>query len=198
MKRYNNHCRDDGLSKKLAPESWKAADGKRYKQWKASLGEPSEFEERTYPEWIEMFEQLESLFYLEQFTGRLFHEVMLDLEMVQPVRTLALAARHVQANVMIDELNKRCDLVTELQGKLRALGVGSISVGYIADNSIPDKQIDKANKIIEQLKSGEIQPRKTGKHGYMSIQVGNKYRLLNKGDGYELLSHECYNRVIDE
>ena len=61
---------------------------------------------------------------------------------------------------------------------------------------IPTKIVTKANELIRKYENNEIHARKSHKCAYKVLEVTLRYRLLNKGKGWELMSHERYNREI--
>lgn len=56
----------------------------------------------------------------------------------------------------------------------------------------------KAEEVIESFENGDVKPKKTKKYNYLVLDVGKRYRLINKGKGWELMSHEEYNKKIDK
>lgn len=56
----------------------------------------------------------------------------------------------------------------------------------------------QANEILSLLECNKVKPRLTKKYRYEVLEVGRRYRLVNKGLGWELMSHETYNKKIDK
>ncbi|MBY7699336.1 ParE family toxin-like protein [Vibrio harveyi] len=69
-------------------------------------------------------------------------------------------------------------------------------VGYRLLGRIPDDIIKRANGTFNKYKNGEIHPRITKKNNYLVLNVGRDWRMLNRGTGFELMSHERYNNLI--
>lgn len=64
---------------------------------------------------------------------------------------------------------------------------------------MPIKVQQKADVVLTKYKRGLINARKSKNRGYLSLEVGRDWRLLSKdgGKSFELMSHETYNRQID-
>ncbi|EEZ85498.1 hypothetical protein VME_45600 [Vibrio harveyi 1DA3] len=69
-------------------------------------------------------------------------------------------------------------------------------LGYRLLGRIPDEIINRANGTFNKYKNNEIHPRITKKNNYLVLNVGRDWRLLNRGAGFELMSHERYNNLI--
>ncbi|WP_035024355.1 ParE family toxin-like protein [Enterovibrio calviensis] len=54
----------------------------------------------------------------------------------------------------------------------------------------------KANQLICMYENHEIHARISHKHKYRILEVTLRYRLLNKGKKWELMTHEKYNREV--
>ncbi|WP_044024043.1 ParE family toxin-like protein [Vibrio vulnificus] len=63
---------------------------------------------------------------------------------------------------------------------------------YIKQKGIKDEGVLK--KAYEALINSK--PRKLKESGYLSIKVGRNYRLLKRGQVWELMTHERYNRYV--
>ncbi|EGR3328471.1 TPA: hypothetical protein N2902_000169 [Vibrio parahaemolyticus] len=50
------------------------------------------------------------------------------------------------------------------------------------------------NKALKALQT--VRPRRMKESGFLSIKVNYQYRLLNRGKGWELMTHERYNRYV--
>ncbi|WP_206771043.1 hypothetical protein [Vibrio owensii] len=62
---------------------------------------------------------------------------------------------------------------------------------FEVEGRIPEKII---NKAIGALKNKR--PRLSTNHRYKIIDVTPNYRLINRGLGYVLMTHQRYNRVV--
>ena len=69
-------------------------------------------------------------------------------------------------------------------------------IGFRLLGRIPDDIVKRANGTFNKHKNGEIHPRITKKNNYLVLNVGRDWRLLNRGTGFELMSHERYNSLI--
>lgn len=65
---------------------------------------------------------------------------------------------------------------------------------------IPDHIIQKAEALVADFARGLGIARKSYKHKYLTLDIGLRYRLLSKdnGDCWELMTHEQYNKAINE
>jgi len=63
-------------------------------------------------------------------------------------------------------------------------------------SKFPQKIIDKANQLIKQYEDGVIKARRSHKRNYLVLEVSLRYRLLNKGNTWVLLTHEKYNKEV--
>lgn len=62
----------------------------------------------------------------------------------------------------------------------------------------PKHIIKQANEVLALLEQNKVKPRLTKKHRYLVLEVGRRYRLVNRGLEWELMSHETYNKKIDK
>lgn len=64
--------------------------------------------------------------------------------------------------------------------------------------NIPQQVVNKAKQVLNQYENGDIHARSiSGGKKYLCLEVGHRYRLLNRGNKWELLSHEAYNSKKD-
>ena len=61
---------------------------------------------------------------------------------------------------------------------------------------IPKDIQAKATIILTDFKNGIITCRKSKAHKYLVLEVTLRYRLLNKGKHWVLLSHEDYSKQV--
>lgn len=55
---------------------------------------------------------------------------------------------------------------------------------------------ERADDLLKQFEAGILHARKSHKCKYLVIEVTRSYRLLNRGNKWELMSHETYNKKI--
>ena len=66
------------------------------------------------------------------------------------------------------------------------------------NQSAPQRVYMRALCLVRQWRQGKIRPRRTFRHGYLSISVTHYWRLLSKDEGqhWELLSHAEYDHHL--
>lgn len=62
----------------------------------------------------------------------------------------------------------------------------------------PQRVYIRAQCLLKQWRQGQIKPRRTYRHGYLSICVTPSWRLLSKdaGKSWLLLSHADYDKQL--
>lgn len=63
---------------------------------------------------------------------------------------------------------------------------------------IPAKAVNQAESILKAYLAGECKARKTHGKKYIVLSVGREFRLVNKGNYWELMNHNKYNKFIDK
>lgn len=65
---------------------------------------------------------------------------------------------------------------------------------------IPDNVMQKAEALVADYARAACTARRSYKHKYLTLDIGIRWRLLSRDDGetWELMSHECYNKAINE
>ncbi|MET2951301.1 hypothetical protein ABXV18_24775 [Vibrio owensii] len=198
MTKYTEYSMEDFSAYTLDVDKWPASMNKKYKKWRESLGSLDEIRQRSYEDWLNIARALETFWEQDQFPIRFFYEIAIEEDIIDTTRIIEIAFRQVHTVALVEQVNELHRENEHLHERLRALGHGSVPVGYKTKSSVPDRVIEKANKVFEQYQSGEVKARSTMKHSYDCIEVGINYRLLDRGNGFELMSHEDYNRLIDK
>ncbi|WP_431356958.1 hypothetical protein [Pantoea endophytica] len=65
-------------------------------------------------------------------------------------------------------------------------------------HKVPERVNIRARCLLRQWRQGQIKPRRTIRHGYLSICVTPSWRLLSKNGGRKwlLLSHADYDKEL--
>lgn len=63
---------------------------------------------------------------------------------------------------------------------------------------IPAKAVEQAHQILLDYLDGKVSARKTHGKKHVVLSVGREYRLVNKGNYWELMNHNKYNKFIDK
>ena len=61
---------------------------------------------------------------------------------------------------------------------------------------IPPAIQEKASGLLEAIKHKRIRPRRSKKKKYKVINVSHRWRLVNKGRKWVLMTHEEYNKAV--
>ncbi|WP_234472959.1 hypothetical protein [Erwinia sp. S63] len=63
---------------------------------------------------------------------------------------------------------------------------------------IPQRVRTRAGCLLHQWRIGNIRPRRTIQHGYLTLYVTPNWRLLSRddGDSWQLLSHAEYDKQL--
>ncbi|MDK9739335.1 hypothetical protein KI655_18735 [Vibrio sp. D404a] len=199
MSRYTNYSECDFTAYTFDSEDqWPASKNKKYKKWRENLGSIDDMRSRVYEDWLNIARVFDDFWELEQFGMRLFYELSIEENIIDTTRLLEISFRQVHCQFLIHQVNDLAEENDRLRARLAALGDGTVPIGYRAYSPMPEHIIEKANKMMEQYKNGETKARSTIKHDYKSIEVGRSYRLLDRGSGFELMTHEDYNQIIDQ
>ncbi|CNI37342.1 ParE family toxin-like protein [Yersinia pekkanenii] len=68
----------------------------------------------------------------------------------------------------------------------------------LSGNRIPLRIYIGATQILNRFGRGTIHPRRTHQHGYLSLRITHRWRLLSKDGGqhWEAMSHQRYNKEL--
>ncbi|MCW2485756.1 hypothetical protein J5069_07575 [Candidatus Symbiopectobacterium sp. NZEC127] len=68
----------------------------------------------------------------------------------------------------------------------------------LTGHRVPLRIYSRAMQVLNRLQRGSIYPRHTYQHGFLSLRIGHRWRLLSKDGGHhwEVMSHQRYNKEL--
>lgn len=69
---------------------------------------------------------------------------------------------------------------------------------FIVTKRVPSKVKDKALKVLEGFAKGSIKARLSYGKKFKTLVVNPSWRLIDKGAGWMLVSHNEYDKIIDK
>ncbi|SUQ17613.1 Uncharacterised protein [Yersinia pseudotuberculosis] len=68
----------------------------------------------------------------------------------------------------------------------------------LSGSRIPLRIYIGATQILNRYRRGGVHPRRTYQHGYLSLRITHRWRLLSKDGGqhWEAMSHQRYNKEL--